>query len=209
MTNNALVSFCLSKLGTAYVYGCKGEVLTQSKYTWLKKMYGKYIFASDVNKIGKECVDCSGLISWCTGIEKSSTMYRQEAKSVHSISTIDSAPIGAAVWRQGHIGIYIGNRYCVEARGSAYGVVLSKLSERQFTHWFLLNDVQYVDVEYYPAYTGKSISLVDALRSMNIDSSIVHRRNIAYINGITTYSCSAEQNIRLLNLLKQGQLIAI
>ena len=61
-------------------------------------------------------------------------------------------------------------------------------------------------VNYYPKYNGKSGSLVDALNSMGIDSSFNNRRNIAKKNGISAYIGTANQNITLLNLLKQGKL---
>ncbi len=61
--------------------------------------------------------------------------------------------------------------------------------------------------EYYPKYTGTSNSLVDALKSLKIDSSFNHRKEIAKANGINTYSGTASQNTNLLNLLKDGKLI--
>lgn len=62
-------------------------------------------------------------------------------------------------------------------------------------------------VEYYPKYSGKSNSLVDALKSLKIDSSYSYRKQIATKNGITGYRGSASQNEKLLALLKQGKLI--
>lgn len=63
------------------------------------------------------------------------------------------------------------------------------------------------DVKYYPKYTGKSNSFVDALKEMGIDSSFKHRTQIAKANGIKIYVGSAKQNIKLLSLFKQGKLI--
>lgn len=62
-------------------------------------------------------------------------------------------------------------------------------------------------MKYYPKYTGKSKSLVDALKEMGIDSSFKHRTKIANVNNIKIYIGSATQNIKLLNLLKQGKCI--
>ncbi len=61
--------------------------------------------------------------------------------------------------------------------------------------------------QYYPKYTGKTNSIVDALKSLQIDSSFNHRKEIAKANGITLYLGLATQNINLLTLLKQGKLI--
>ena len=60
---------------------------------------------------------------------------------------------------------------------------------------------------YYPACEPIYTSLVDALNSINVDSSYVNRSNIAEINGIIDYSGTAKQNTCLLDLLKQGKLI--
>ena len=59
----------------------------------------------------------------------------------------------------------------------------------------------------FPKYTGKSKSLVDALKSLKIDSSYSYRSKIASKNGITGYRGTATQNTKLLTLLKQGSLI--
>lgn len=60
---------------------------------------------------------------------------------------------------------------------------------------------------YYPRYKGKSKSLVDALKSLGINSGKNNRKRIAVLNGIKNYSGTATQNTRLLNLLKKGKLI--
>ena len=47
------------------------------------------------------------------------------------------------MWRQGHIGVYIGNGKVVEARGIDYGTVISDVSRRNFTHVIKLRDIDY------------------------------------------------------------------
>jgi hypothetical protein len=60
---------------------------------------------------------------------------------------------------------------------------------------------------YYKKYTGTSTSLVDALISIGVaDTSLTNRKAIAKANGISAYSGSAEQNTKLLELLKSGKL---
>ena len=63
------------------------------------------------------------------------------------------------------------------------------------------------NVDYYPKYTGNTISIVDALKSVGVNSSYDNRANIARKNGIINYIGSASQNLRLLQLLKEGKLI--
>ena len=60
---------------------------------------------------------------------------------------------------------------------------------------------------YYKKYTGKSASLVDALKSIGVTNTFANRTKIANKNGIKSYTGTAEQNTKLLNLLKQGKLI--
>ncbi len=62
-------------------------------------------------------------------------------------------------------------------------------------------------VAYYPKYKGKTGSLVDAMKSLKINSSKKNRERIATLNGIPNYKGSAVQNTKLLNLLKKGRLI--
>ena len=59
---------------------------------------------------------------------------------------------------------------------------------------------------YYKKYTGSSVSLVDALKAIGIDSSMTNRKKIAKANGISNYTGTSSQNTKLLNLLKQGKL---
>lgn len=143
MTGQELVAFAKSKLGVPYVYGMKGEVMTLAKYNQLKSMYGDLVWNSDKNKVGKVCCDCSGLITWATGIVRNSQGYHDTALEVQPISTISKAPIGAAVWQKGHIGIYIGNEEYIAEDGSAYGCRKNKLSKAGFTHWLRLKDIDY------------------------------------------------------------------
>lgn len=147
MTGEELVAFAKSKLGVPYVYGMKGKVMTEALYDSLKKTYGNLVWDSDRQKIGKVCCDCSGLISWATGIARSSQNYHDTALEIEPIATIAKAPIGAAVWRKGHIGIYIGNGEYIAEDGSAYGCRINKLRNADFTHWLKLKDIDYTEQE--------------------------------------------------------------
>lgn len=62
---------------------------------------------------------------------------------------------------------------------------------------------------YYPKYSGNSNSIVDAMKSLKIDSSFNNREKIAQKNNINNYRGTSEQNIRMLNLLKAGKLIKL
>lgn len=142
-TASGLVSFVSSKIGTNYIYGMSGTVMTASMYTSLKNKYGANVWDSDINKVGTVCTDCSGLISWYTGSRKSSSTYKSSATTILPISAIDKAVPGCALWRSGHIGVYIGNGYLIEAKGSKENTVKSQVSKRDFTHILWLSDIEY------------------------------------------------------------------
>lgn len=143
-TAQGLIEFAKSKIGTPYVYGAKGTVLTLEQIRTLRRMYGSNcVWYSDDNKAGKVCVDCSGLISWYTGIVRGSGQYKSTAVEVIPISQRTNKHIGWAVWMNGHIGVYLGNDTYIAADGSAYGVRIANLSQNRFTHLLKLCDIDY------------------------------------------------------------------
>lgn len=143
-TAQGLIEFAKSKVGTQYVYGAKGTVMSLEQIRTLRRMYGSNcVWYSDDNKAGKVCVDCSGLISWYTGIIRGSGQYKSTAVEVIPISQRTNKHIGWAVWMNGHIGIYLGNDTYIAADGSAYGVRIAKLSQNRFTHLLKLCDIDY------------------------------------------------------------------
>lgn len=60
---------------------------------------------------------------------------------------------------------------------------------------------------YFKKYSGKSVSIVDALRAIGAESSFLARKKIANANGISGYRGTAKQNGALLLKLKAGELI--
>ena len=146
MTGKELVDFCRSKLGTAYVYGMKGKVLTEANYQYLHRLYGpRYVPYTDHKKVGQICVDCSGLISWACNKALNSAGWKSAADEIHPIGSLGDAPIGALVWMPGHIGVYTGKKngvcHYIAADGSAYGVREVPISQNRFSHWLLVRDV--------------------------------------------------------------------
>lgn len=60
---------------------------------------------------------------------------------------------------------------------------------------------------YYPAYTGPTSSLSNALRSVGEkDVSFEHRRKIASANGITNYLSMPTQDAELFGRFRTGKL---
>lgn len=182
MTGSALVDFARSKIGTAYVYGMKGTVMTQANFNYLRNTYEKMVLATDRHKIGKVCVDCSGLISWACGVALGSSQWMNRATVKKPISTIAKAPIGALVWRQGHIGVYSGVKngvpYYIAADGSAYGVREVPISKNSFTHWLLVHSV--FEYEEDEEMVEKENIVVDG---KNHEVSLIRKDGVTYIKS--------------------------
>ena len=81
------------------------------------------------------------------------------------------------------------------------GKVLNGLAKRREEEKELFLKTNYLSNKTY-----KGISLVDALKQIKVDASFSNRKRIAKNNGISNYSGSYSQNLKLLNLLKQGKL---
>ena len=62
---------------------------------------------------------------------------------------------------------------------------------------------------FYPKCDIRFTSIVDALKSIEVDSTYSSRKKIADKNGITKYVGLDSQNIELLSKLKKGVLIAV
>lgn len=61
--------------------------------------------------------------------------------------------------------------------------------------------------KYFPKCSSSYKSIIDALKSVGADSSSAYRKKIAAKNGISNYSGTYDQNVKMLNLLKAGKLI--
>ena len=146
--------------GWGYVYGTFGMVLTESLFESKQEQYpddvgGKADFIRD-NWLGRRTADCVGLIKGYGWLDPESLsikygtngMLDVGANAMHTnavikgdISTIPDIP-GLAVWKSGHIGVYIGNGEVIEAMGTHYGVVKTQLSDRSWTAWL---EIPYID----------------------------------------------------------------
>lgn len=111
-----------------------------------------------------------------------------------------------AIWEYGHIAIFDHNKdYYFSQNPNPCKVI--KIT-RGGVHYFRLKtkDAKKEKVSYYKKYTGKLVSIVDALASLKINSSFEYRKKIAAKNGIKNYTGTPSQNTKLLELLKKGKL---
>ena len=164
-TKNAsdLVTYAIHawESGWGYVWGTYGCVLTDSLFAYKLEQYpdgvGNYEDFIRANWLGGRTTDCVGLIKgygWLNP-ETLSIDYatngmpdigaNQMYYSASVSGTIDTMPDtpGLAVWHDGHIGVYIGDGYVIEAMGTKYGVVKTELDGRGWTHWLEIEYINY------------------------------------------------------------------
>ena len=153
------------KAGWGYVWGACGQVLTESALASKVSQYPDEVGSQEdfirEHWLGRRCADCVGFIKgygWLNAetleIEYGTNgmpdigadaMYDNAAEK----GTIDTTPElpGLAVWHEGHIGIYIGNGEVIEAMGTRYGVVRTRLADRGWTHWLKIPYINYLETE--------------------------------------------------------------
>lgn len=149
VTKYDLVKHCESMLGTPYVFGAKGEIMTQARINSLAASYPGTFTSTYICKaqkfIGRKCLDCSGLISDKTKLIRGSSQYKSTALECVPVSKITEKQYGWGLWTQGHIGVYVGNGYAIEARGIDYGTVKTVVKNRGFVYAIKLCDIDYTD----------------------------------------------------------------
>ena len=144
--------------GWGYIYGASGEIWTQAQQNAASreqtKKYGQ-------KWVGHRVADCSGLFAWAFRqlggycYHGSNTMFRRYSSASGSLAAgkrTDGEPLkpGTAVYKfnasEGyhHVGLYIGEGTAIEAKGTAYGVVKSKIGSG-WTHWGELKGVDYAE----------------------------------------------------------------
>lgn len=142
-----------------YVWGAQGELYNKwlaekwkndpsrgvPSSSWNKETY----YTKDCAKwYGHRVADCSGSFIAAIRVydalyaDRSANNFYNQATEKGDIKSIPEIP-GIAVWKKGHIGLYIGNGEVIEFKGTNYGCVKTKLSERPFTNWCKIREVDY------------------------------------------------------------------
>lgn len=155
------------KEGWGYVWSLNGELYTQEKadhYHKIRRSTSKSrnpatYWTKDCKKwIGKMAADCSGgIVGAIRSInpgfsDRNANTFKKQFTESGKIDTIPEIP-GLAIWRSGHIGIYEGNGYGLEFRGTDYGCVRTKVASRDWTHWGKIKGVEYPGEAANPAET--------------------------------------------------------
>jgi hypothetical protein len=145
-----------------YVWGTYGDVLTDSLFAYKLEQYpdgvGTYEDFIRGNWLGGRTTDCVGLIKgygWFNHDTKKIEYGTNEMSDLSADGMYNAAAVkgsintmpdisGLAVWRSGHIGIYIGNGEVIEAMGTKYGVVKTQLDGRGWKAWLEIPHIQYM-----------------------------------------------------------------
>ena len=167
-TNTGLVEYCRAQLGKPYWYGTYGQTATIKLYEEKKKQYPGYYTASNfTQQLGQRVHDCVGLIKgYLWSDSPTSRPVYNAAQDVDvsgmlalcsrrgSITTLPNLP-SILVFKNGHVGVYIGNGEVIEAKGHKYGVVKTKLAEGSWKEWGQCPWIEY-SAEHTPISTPQS-----------------------------------------------------
>lgn len=144
-----------------YVWGTFGQVLTESLLEQKISQYPSGVGDKEElireKWLGGRTADCVGLIKsygWLDAddlrirygsggmpdVGADAMYYNAQVKG--ALDTMPETP-GLAVWRSGHIGVYVGDGEVIEAMGTAYGVVRTQLAERSWTAWLEIPYISY------------------------------------------------------------------
>lgn len=168
LTNLQLVDYVKAAHAAKWVYwyGTCGYKCTDSLYSRKRAQYPAHYTAARESgykadiAAGRMCADCVGLIKsffWTGGIIGGTNKYQSNGcpdtsangminlcKETGPIKTIPDIP-GLVVWKDGHIGVYIGGGYTIEERGFAYDCVKRKVTDGPWTKWGRLPMLEYTD----------------------------------------------------------------
>lgn len=158
-TAKGLVEYAQAQLGLPYWYGTFGQKATAELYAAKKKQYPElYKSWNDFpTQYGKRVHDCVGLIKgylWSdtttstpkynSSQDVSANGMLARCKENGSISSMPDIP-GVLVFMDGHVGVYIGGGFVIEARGHQYGVVKTALRSRPWKWWGKCPWIDYSD----------------------------------------------------------------
>ena len=161
--------------GWGYVWGTYGHVLTRSYYEAKLAQYpegvGNYADFILANWLGKRTADCVGLVKGYCWFDPEAQSIGYAVNGMPDIATeqmiewcdekgsIDTMPEipGLLLWMDGHVGIYIGDGYAIEAMGTRYGVVKTQVAGRGWQKWGKIPSIEYIEEAEETEPTGEAV----------------------------------------------------
>lgn len=146
---NAVKLWALSKKGCGYIWGATGQTLTEKSLQQLMARYPSHINEQVARRwLGKQVFDCASFVRLAmsqVGIKMVSGASSQWKSDIwEEKGTIDTLPrdkvcclyrASANANPMQHTGVYLGDGYEIDARGTKSGVVYGKISAYPWTHW--------------------------------------------------------------------------
>lgn len=114
------ISLANEKVGMEYVWGGKGEIITEQRLDELIKYYGENQYPLDRDQyIGIQAFDCSGLVYWvyeqATGVNIGySTTQQREILEKYKVKG-DLQP-GDLIYTTRHVVMYVGNGKIIQSK---------------------------------------------------------------------------------------------
>lgn len=131
---NEVISLAKEKVGLEYIWGGKGEIMTDERLDELISEYGIKHYPLDRYKyIKNQAFDCSGLTYWTykeiTGVEIGySTLQQKEVLKDYKVDKSELQP-GDLIYTPGHVVMYIGKGKVIQsANDRAYPIGGVKIS---------------------------------------------------------------------------------
>jgi len=211
-----------------YIYATYGAILTERKLAEVRRLYPermsekRYKYAR-TNYVGRRTSDCYGLVKWYkwTGGEEefpslddtpkydgssdvnANTAY-QKAKVKGPISSIPEIR-GLIVWKSGHVGVYLTGGLIAEERGFDYGTVITKLSDRPFTHWFQEVGISYDQPDPKPTPGGEFDMQMKTLKRNADGSAMVDPNVLVFQSMMNTLKITDDEGKSLVCDLHYGK----
>lgn len=152
-TGKGLAEYAIGKIGVPYFYGAKMQLLTEDFMKSMKKCYPRTVTNEYISKarkkgqVGKINTDCSGLIGAYREKHIGSSQLYSTAYKRMPITDVKKFAPGVVLWKNGHVGVYIGMEdgvpMCVEAKGINYGVVKTRVASTNWQYGLTFKDMSY------------------------------------------------------------------
>jgi len=144
----AMVAFALSKVGRGYIYGATGWISSRARREQQAAQYPEHaamILGIGAKWDGTQCFDCAQLTRFAADaaglkIPSGATSQWHSNNWIANGTLLGLPPEPCLVFRRAnnvmqHVGIYVDDGWCVDARGTALGVVRTRFDSYAWTHY--------------------------------------------------------------------------
>ena len=172
-TNIELVEWVKRHVGQPYWFGTCCYKATNSLLTRKRTQYPSHYQDNRMARYRRD-IAAGATVQDCVGIIKGYYWTREDGKMIYLLdgrpdkgansmfaaakhkgpmATMPEVP-GVILHMQGHVGIYIGDGWVIEAKGFNAGVIKSRIEDGRWTSWFYCPYIEYVLDEEEPPEVG-------------------------------------------------------